>query len=54
MDMESTDAEKTLPEQEVSRNPGTPSPIMTSTTNLIRLKSDLKDHVRGEYEFRNT
>jgi hypothetical protein len=26
---------------------------MTSTTNLIRIKSDLKDRVKGEYEFRN-
>jgi hypothetical protein len=27
---------------------------MTSTINLIRLHSDLKDQVKGEYEFRNT
>jgi hypothetical protein len=27
---------------------------MTSTTNLIQLQSDLKEHVKGEYEFRNT
>jgi hypothetical protein len=26
---------------------------MTSTTNLIRLQSDLNDHVKREYEFRN-
>jgi hypothetical protein len=26
----------------------------TSTTNLIRLKSDLKDHIKGEYEFQYT
>jgi hypothetical protein len=26
---------------------------MASTTNLIRLQSDVKDHVKGEYEFRN-
>jgi hypothetical protein len=28
--------------------------MTTSTTNLIRLQSDLKDYVRGEYELRNT
>jgi hypothetical protein len=28
--------------------------VMTSTTNFIRLQSDLKEHVRGEYKFRNT
>jgi hypothetical protein len=27
---------------------------MTSTTNLTRIKSDLKENVKGEYEFRNT
>jgi hypothetical protein len=27
---------------------------MTSTTNLIQLHSDLKEHVKGEYEFRNS
>jgi hypothetical protein len=27
---------------------------MTSTTNFIRLQSDLKDHVKGEYQFRIT
>jgi hypothetical protein len=27
---------------------------MTSTTNPIRLQSDLKDQVKGEYEFPNT
>jgi hypothetical protein len=27
---------------------------MTSTTNLIRLQSYLKEHVNREYEFRNT
>jgi hypothetical protein len=36
-------------------NQGKPSPIVTiSTTNLIRLQSDFKEHVKGEYEFRNT
>jgi hypothetical protein len=28
--------------------------MMASTTNLIRIQSDLKDQVDGEYEFRNT
>jgi hypothetical protein len=28
--------------------------MMISNTKLIRLQSDLKDHVKGEYEFRNT
>jgi hypothetical protein len=27
---------------------------MTSTANPIRLQSDLKEHVKGEYEHRNT
>jgi hypothetical protein len=34
---------------------GRPSPtVMNSTTYLIALQSDLKEHVKGEYEFRNT
>jgi hypothetical protein len=28
--------------------------MMTTTTKLIQLQSDLKDHVKGQYEFRNT
>jgi hypothetical protein len=52
MDTETSEEEKTLLEQEVPRKPGRPPPIMmTSTTNLIRLQSDLKDHVKREYEF---
>jgi hypothetical protein len=27
--------------------------VMTSITYLIRLQSDLNEHVKGEYEFRN-
>jgi hypothetical protein len=55
MDTETTGAENTLPEQEIPKKSGRPPPIvMTSTTNLIRLQSDLKEHVKGEYEFRNT
>jgi hypothetical protein len=54
-DNETTEAGNTLPEQETLRKPGRPPPIMmTSTTNLIRDESDLKYHVKGEYEFRNT
>jgi hypothetical protein len=42
MDIETTEAEKTLQEQEAPRKPGRPPPIvMTSTTELIRLQSDL-------------
>jgi hypothetical protein len=52
MDMETTGAENTLPEQEAPRKPGRPPPtVMTSTTNLSRRQSDLKEHVKGEYEF---
>jgi hypothetical protein len=48
MDMETTDTEYTLPKQEVPRKPGKLPPIMiTSITNLIRIQSDLKDHVKG-------
>jgi hypothetical protein len=47
MDTETTEAEKTLPEQEAPRKPGTPPPIMmTYTINFIRFQSDLKEHVR--------
>jgi hypothetical protein len=50
MDTETTGAENTLPEQEAPRKLGRPAPVvMTSTTNLIRLQSDLKEHVKGEY-----
>jgi hypothetical protein len=55
MGTETTEAENALPEQEAPRKPRRPPPIMiTSTTNLIRLQSYLKDHVKGDYEFRNT
>jgi hypothetical protein len=55
MDMETAAAENTLEEQEAPSISGRPPPIlMTSTTNLIRLQSDLKEHFRGEYEFQNT
>jgi hypothetical protein len=43
MDTETAGAENTLPEQEAPRKSGRPPPIvMTSTTNLIQLQSDLK------------
>jgi hypothetical protein len=42
-------------EQKTPRKPGRPPRIMmTSTTNLIRIQSGLKDHVKGEHELRNT
>jgi hypothetical protein len=50
-----TEAENTLLQQEAPRKPGRPPPIMmTSTTNIIRLQSDLKEHIKGEYEFKNS
>jgi hypothetical protein len=55
IDTDTTGAENTLPEQEASRKPCRPPPIvMTSTTNLIGLQRDLKVHGKGGYEFRNT
>jgi hypothetical protein len=55
VDMETTGEENALPEQEAPKKSGKPPPIvMTSTTNRIRLQSDLKERIRGEYEFRNT
>jgi hypothetical protein len=55
MDTATAGAENTLPEQETPRKPGKPPPtLMISTTNLIRLQSDLKEHAKKEYEFRNT
>jgi hypothetical protein len=54
MDTETTGAENATPEQEAPRKPGRLPPIATtSTIKLIRLQSDLKEHARGEYEFRN-
>jgi hypothetical protein len=51
MDTETTGAENTLPKQEAPCKAGRPPPIMmTSTTNLIQLQSDLKDHIKGEYD----
>jgi hemin uptake protein HemP len=55
MDTETTGAENGLPEQEAPRKPDKRPPIiMTSRTNLIQLQSELKEHDKKEYEFRNT
>jgi hypothetical protein len=55
MNTEYTGTENLLPEQKASRKSGRPQSIlMFSTTNLIRLQRDLKSHVKGQYEFRNT
>jgi hypothetical protein len=49
------DTEKEPPEQVAPRESSGPPPIvMITTTNLIRLQSNLKNHVKREYEFRNT
>jgi hypothetical protein len=48
MDTETTEAENILLEQEAPKKPGRPpSRVMTSITNLIRLQSDLKGHIKG-------
>jgi hypothetical protein len=55
MDSKTSGTENTLPERQAPRKPVGPPPIvMICTTNLIRLQSDIKGHVNGEYEFRNT
>jgi hypothetical protein len=55
MDTVTTGAENAVSEKKTPRKSGRPSPIvMTSTTNVIRLQRDIKEHVKGEYEFRNT
>jgi hypothetical protein len=49
IDTKTTGADNTLPKQEASRKSGRPPPIvMTSTKNLIRLQSDLKEHVKRD------
>jgi hypothetical protein len=54
MDTETIGAEYTLPEQETPRKPGRSPPIMMiSITKFIRLQSDFKDRVKGQYDFRN-
>jgi hypothetical protein len=43
-----------LLEQDAPRKLGRPPPIViASTTKLIRLQSDLEEHVKGKYQFRN-
>jgi hypothetical protein len=55
MDLETAGAENELSEKEDPRKSGRPPPIMMpSIINLIRLQSDLKDHVKGQREIRNT
>jgi hypothetical protein len=55
MDTETAGAENTILKQEaLSQSGRPPSTVMTSTTNLNPLQSDLKEQVKGEYEFRNT
>jgi hypothetical protein len=55
MDTETTEAENTLLEQKAPRKPCRPSPtMMTFTTDLIQLQSDLKDQVKGAYKLQNT
>jgi hypothetical protein len=50
MDMETSEAKNTL--QEI---PGRlPVIVMTFTTNLIQLQSNLKGHIKGEYKFQNS
>jgi hemin uptake protein HemP len=55
MNTETAGTGNILPEQEAPRKSGRPPPIvMTSTINQTQLKRVLKEHVKGEYEFRNT
>jgi hypothetical protein len=49
MDTETTGAENTLPEQEAPKKSGRPPPtVITSKINLIQLRSELKEQVKGE------
>jgi hypothetical protein len=51
MDMDTTGAENTLPEQETPREPSWPPPItMISTINLSRIQSNFKYHIKGEFQ----
>jgi hypothetical protein len=55
METETTGTENTLLVQKIPRKLGRVSPNMiTSTTNLIQLQSDLKDHVKWQHKFQNT
>jgi hypothetical protein len=51
LDTETTGAVNTLPEQEVPRKSGRPPSIgITSTTDLIQLQNNIKDHIKEEYK----
>jgi hypothetical protein len=51
-DMETAGAENAILEQEAPKRSGRPPlVVMNSTTNLIELQNDIKEHVKGEYEF---
>jgi hypothetical protein len=54
MDRETTVAKKRTTGAGWYQKTGRPPPRVTSTTKLTRLLSDLKDHIKGEHEFRNS
>jgi hypothetical protein len=55
MDAQTTGAETAPPEQKAPRKSGRlPATVMTSTTRLIRLQSNTKDHTNGQYKSQNT
>jgi hypothetical protein len=55
MDTDSSGAKTTTMEEAVPGKAGRPPPIiLTSNTNLIQLQRQLKNVVKGNFEFRNT
>jgi hypothetical protein len=55
MDTESAGAETTVNEETVPWKTGRPPPIiLTSQTNLIQFQKQLKNVVKGDFEFRST
>jgi hypothetical protein len=55
MDTDSAGAEARVNEETVPGKAGRPRPIiLTSKSNLIQLQKQLKDVVKGDFEFRNT
>jgi hypothetical protein len=55
MDTDSAGAEATENEEAVPGKAGRPPPIiLNSKTNLIQLQKQLKNVVKGDFEFRNT
>jgi hypothetical protein len=55
MDTESASAEATMNEETVPGKTGRPPPIiLTSEANLIQLQKQLKNVVKGDFEFRST